>query len=371
MDQMLTFLRPYYASLSISPNVPSKAIRFRVGCVLLAIALIATGFILTPAPVRHSLVNIPLRPSIASSPPREIVTNTTLGFQRILALSGGHSWRARGLKAAAAYTGLQIDIPERPRNSPELVDAFRHIGDGDQKQPLPGAARAWLSHLDMLKHVIQSGLDTALIVEDDVDWDLALKDQLLLVSDAVRNFTGVDVSDPSPYGRKWDVLWLGHCGEYTLPDTERFEWEDPTVLPHDNYTGWSKPYIVNMGEGHRLVQYGANTICTFGYAVTQLGARRALEWTGTGASEAFDVKLMEGCRAKILKCVTVQPELMHHYTPPRDAGYWSEVNTGDGKGIDAGENAYEDHMGGTENIRHSARCKALFDQTCLKDFWEQ
>ncbi|KAK3672446.1 hypothetical protein LTR78_007753 [Recurvomyces mirabilis] len=373
MNQMLSYLRPYHSSLGIGPNVPSKAIRFRVGCVLLLIALLSTWFILTPARVRHSLIHTSQIPSnilgVTRSTPRESATNATLGFQRILALSGGPSWRTRGLKAAAAYTGLEIDIPERPNNSPELVDAFRQIGNG--KKPALGAARAWLSHLDMLKYVIQSGLHTALILEDDVDWDLALKDQMLLVSDAVRNFTRADASEPSPYGRNWDILWLGHCGEYTVADTERFEYEDSTVLSHANYTGWAAPYITNMGEGHRLVQHGVNPICTFAYAVTRQGAQRALEWAEKGESEAFDVKLMEACRPKILNVVTVQPELMHHYTPPHDAGYWSEVNAGDGKGTDAGESAYESRMGGTENIIHSARCKALFDRTCLKPFWEQ
>ena len=57
---------------------------------------------------------------------------------------------------------------------------------------------------------VASDLDTAMIIEDDVDWDVAIKERLPLISDAVGNFSRVDPSDPAPYGRSWDILWLGH-----------------------------------------------------------------------------------------------------------------------------------------------------------------
>ena len=60
---------------------------------------------------------------------------------------------------------------------------------------------------------VASDLDTAMIIEDDVDWDVAIKEQMPLISDAVANFSRVDLNNPAPYGRSWDVLWLGHCGE--------------------------------------------------------------------------------------------------------------------------------------------------------------
>ncbi|KAK5111177.1 hypothetical protein LTR85_012226 [Meristemomyces frigidus] len=223
----------------------------------------------------------------------------------------------------------------------------------------------------MLKHVVQSGIDTALILEDDVDWDVTLKVQIRLVSDAVRNLTSVLASDPSPYGHDWDILWIGHCGERTDLDTVRVEFPDPTVPIHANYTGWSQEYQKNIGEGHRLVQHGIDPVCTFAYAVTKQGAQNVLRWAGSGQNEAFDIRLMEGCMHKVLKVVSVQPEIMHHYTPPHDAGYWSDVNVGDGKGVVSEDAQFDSVMGGTENILNSTRCKILFDSTCLKPFREQ
>lgn len=69
-----------------------------------------------------------------------------------------------------------------------------------------------MAHLDLLKFVITSGQETALIIEDDVDWDVEIKSEMRLVSDNVRAFMGTAAEDPTPFGTEWDVLWLGHCG---------------------------------------------------------------------------------------------------------------------------------------------------------------
>jgi hypothetical protein len=346
----------------------------RRGLSLFMSALICTTFVfLEPfwSPLIGSSQHVLLSKAIL---PRDEAANSTLGLQKILVLSTGSSWRTRGLKAAASYTGLDVEIPDHPLITAEFVQAFSNIGDEETVAafPAPGSALAWLSHLDLLKYIVQSGLETALIFEDDVDWDVAVKDQIRLMSDAVRNFTKVASSDPSPYCRNWDILWIGHCGDVTTNATERVEYSDPTVLAHADYTGWSRRY--NHGtwsEGHRLVQHGANPICTSAFAVTRHGAQHVLEWAGSGQDEAFDVRLAKACRSESLKVLTIQPELMHHYQPPQDAGYWSEVNAGDGKGTASDESAFESKIGTTENVPNSARCKALFDSTCVKPFHQE
>ncbi|KAI1302649.1 hypothetical protein F5Y03DRAFT_208362 [Xylaria venustula] len=149
--------------------------------------------------------------SIPRDPPINAAANDTLGFQKILALSTGPSWRTRGLDAAAQLTGLQVTVPTQPRNPPELLDAFAKIGkEQGAATPLPGSTRAWVGHLDLLKYVITSDLETAFIVEDDVDWDVRIKEQTKLVSENVRLYTQTSPEDVTPYGTSWDVLWLGH-----------------------------------------------------------------------------------------------------------------------------------------------------------------
>ncbi|CAG8955365.1 hypothetical protein HYFRA_00011349 [Hymenoscyphus fraxineus] len=293
--------------------------------------------------------------------------NDTLGFHKILALSYGPSWRTRGLIAAAEYTGLDIEIPKQTHPTPELVEAFQKIPSDTGKQPSNGSAYAWLAHLDLLKYVITNNLETTLIVEDDVDWDLNIKEQMRLISDNIRRFTEVNSTDSSPYGHSWDILWIGHCGERTETDTHRIEYDDSAVLPAKVYTGWSNKYMFNIDAGRRAIQEGVNPVCTFGYAVTLKGAEKVLHYAGKGGNEAFDIRLLQGCQAKDLDCLVVNPEVMHHYTPSKELGYASSVYEGDGKGSSSEESQFENIIGGTENILRSARCRVLFGSTCLKD----
>ncbi len=102
-------------------------------------------------------------------------THLTAQFHAILALSTGTSWRQEGLLAAARLTDLDIVIPQQPSWSEEFVSAFQRFGEPNAIRPNRGSALAWLAHLDMLKLVIQSRLASALIMEDDVDWDVGIK----------------------------------------------------------------------------------------------------------------------------------------------------------------------------------------------------
>lgn len=285
----------------------------------------------------------------------------------MIALSPRPSWRTRGLKAAADLVGLDFHVPIQPHNPEELVTAFEQIGkDQGKKGPGHGSARAWLAHLDMLKYVIAQGYETAFIVEDDVDFDVRLKDQIRLISDNVREFTFA--TDRTPYGIDWDVLWLGHCGsaiEDSMPPTLKYR--DETRCKTELYSGWSKHFLRDkLEEDHRLVQTSMQTVCTFGYGVTRKGAQKVLELLGTGGNEAYDVSMGSFCRSEQLRCIVVNPQIMNHYEPPKDAGYLSPVHVGDGQGAAADDSSFETKMGTTGNIMQSARCKALFNDVCMR-----
>lgn len=94
--------------------------------------------------------------------------------------------------------------------------------------------------------------------------------------------------------------------------------------------------------------------------------QKVLDWAGKGQAEAYDIRLMSGCKLKQLDCVTITPEVMHHYTPTKELGYVSLVAEQDGKGSSVEEERYESSMGATENIVNSTRCEVLFNSRCLK-----
>ncbi|KAI8628892.1 glycosyltransferase family 25 protein [Xylariaceae sp. FL1651] len=327
----------------------------------------------------------PLRYLLPDVTPREAAANATLGFHKLLALSARPSWRTRGLEAAANLTGLSFSIPAQPQNAEEFVRAFEQIGAGVEGVTLPehGAALAWVAHLDLLKHVIASGLASAFIVEDDVDWDVRLKDQMRLVSDNVRAYTHAPAEDTAPFGSDgWDVLWLGHCdssvdhgNDDEAPAPAPRSYRDESRIDAALYTGWARPFVRDgIAPGHRVVQRaGRTTVCSFGFGVTRASAQKVLALLGGGGGEAFDVHLATRCREGKLRCLVVNPQVFNHYEPPADESgaaatttTTSLVRAGNGGEAEADEAGFEHRPGTTGNIVRSARCRALFDRTCLR-----
>jgi hypothetical protein len=252
------------------------------------------------------------------------------------------------------------------------VHAFQELTESqpDTKSALKfGSARAWLAHLDLLKFVVASDLETAFIVEDDVDWDIRIKDQMRLISDNVRQYVGASADDLSPFGTDWDVLWLGHCGSMISDGMKSpLLFKDDSRCETELYSGWSKKYLrSHLKEGYRQVQDSLATVCTFGYGVTKHGAHRVLSLTMDGGDEAFDVSLSAHCsRSAGLRCLVVNPQVFNHYEPTADRGYLSPVHVGDGLGKAVDESMFEKEMGLTGNIMKSARCAALFQDTCMR-----
>jgi hypothetical protein len=285
-------------------------------------------------------------------------------------LSAGPSWRTRGLEAAAKYSGIDLNIPVQPLITDELIDAFHKLGPTSVPHPRGrGEVRNWLSFLDIIKYIVAQDLETALILEDDVDWDVSIKNSMKLLSDAARKFTLTEKEDRSPYGHSWDLFWIGHCAEPTRNDTRRLIYDDPSAPHPEKYINppwfpWSEDYMVGLASGQRSVQRGQHTDCSFAIALSRRGAVKVLKFAGKGEDTQFDTRLKNGCKKKELSCLVVTPELMHHYVPPAEFGHISSVAEANDRGSRAEEEEFEYVMGGTPNILRSARCKSLFDSTC-------
>ncbi|KAL9102206.1 MAG: hypothetical protein Q9187_009150 [Circinaria calcarea] len=279
--------------------------------------------------------------------------NSTLGFQVILTVSSENAndttaWRQAGLIHAANRTGLQIHVPHQRTPSPEEIKALTDgKAESEERTPTEGQARAWVAHLDILQRIIDTNTTTALILEDDADWDVALRTQLPPIASAVRNLTNATFSHSSPYGANWDLLWLGHCGEIydntTHPDILI---HDPTIIPSSLLKSvWIPSPYPNFPNHTRAVHYSAGPICTFGYAVTLAGARKVHAYAST-TSEAYDVKLNHGCASGALNCIGVMPEVIHHQ---RMLGRKS-------LSVEAEADGGAEERRFTFNVRYSARC---------------
>ena len=226
---------------------------------------------------------------------------------------------------------------------------------------------------------MRRNLTSALILEDDIDWDLRLKDQLRSfalstraliqpLSDAPGSYadptypkphTGSPVWVPdfdfynlpnttepavSPYGDGWDALWLGHCGlsfpfetSRLMPKGRVIHRNDITVPPKKDLWSFNHPWILveDYPPHTSAVSHAQEGICTLGYAVSQNGARKMLaELALKPPRDGYDFLLRFYCEGdngrKYHNCLGIQPALFNHYKP---AGQLSSAsNIGNHKG---------------------------------------
>lgn len=178
---------------------------------------------------------------------------------------------------------------------------------------------------------LDSGAETALILEDDVDWDIRLRSvQIPLAASAVRTLlppTGSNhplnnlKSNHTQYWGDhdaWDLLYLGHCGDYWDevseygPKTDRQSfnlsakphaiYQDPTLPSRGDLHPFTQSlfHLLKMPEQSRVMHRSKFPLCSFGYAVTRNAAKRLLEdlappkYRKNGA-RAFDVALLHAC----------------------------------------------------------------------------
>lgn len=176
---------------------------------------------------------------------------------------------------------------------------------------------------------LNSGLETALILEDDVDWDIRLRNvQIPLAANAARTalplkralnpFTRPDANWRQYWGdhSAWDLLYLGHCGDYfnhvwvgespdpllILSDVPHVVYKDPTLPARADLHPFTQRMFdaLNLPMHTRAFHRSKWPLCSFGYAITRPAAERLLyDLAPAKLSEdgprAFDVALLHAC----------------------------------------------------------------------------
>ena len=267
--------------------------------------------------------------------------NATLGFGGLFVVSGLGSPRREHLLQQAAVTELNLTIPEQETWTDEDVRNFRPDNESESRVGV-GSVKAWLSHHLVLRAFLESGLETALIIEDDVDWDIRLRTiQVPLAQQAMRRLSKswrLDL-EKQPWGKSkdWDLLYLGHCGDYfnsledgvgighhhpeNLTEIDHIIYQDSTLLSRSDLHPFTASLFtaLDIPDHFRVLHQSKWPLCSFGYAVTRKSAKKILTTVAPPKEEpsrdlkAYDVALLDGCRYnKMLNCYTVQPELFHH-----------------------------------------------------------
>lgn len=173
--------------------------------------------------------------------------------------------------------------------------------------------------------IVEKRLNSALILEDDVDWDISIKAQLQNLALATRALQGTAPdSTSSPYGHEWDLLWLGHCGmSCKVNEPYYMTSHDPTVVMPNRlpYYYYDVPEY-NKPDDTRLTCTVSDSTCMTAYAVSYKGAQKILAALSVNPSgiadevdtrDQIDVVLGRMCKAGTLRCFAPFPSLMGRY----------------------------------------------------------
>ncbi|KAK1992731.1 hypothetical protein LX36DRAFT_587826 [Colletotrichum falcatum] len=298
------------------------------------------------------------------------IGNSTLGFEKIFVVGlPSRTDRRDGMLLQAALSDMDIEfvdgVPGDTVSDKAIPKTSEHGRLSD------GAIGCWRGHMDALGEIVRRNLSSALILEDDVDWDIRIRSQLhdfALSTQALTQpllsthlpgagaalGTGPDIpfdSLPataapkfSPYGDNWDLLWIGHCGMHFpfldregVPKARVIHHNDVTVAPKKNLWTFNIPFTLKetYPEHTRAVHHVQEGVCTLGYAVSQQGARKLLQEVALkDVSDAVDILLRFFCEGgkgrKPHNCLTSQPAFFHHHRAAGPMSSMSDIGTHDG-----------------------------------------
>lgn len=251
-----------------------------------------------------------------------------------------------------------------------------------------------------------------MVLEDDTDWDVRLRDQLHDLALATRTLTqplsnspgmyadptfsfhrakDVPMSVPdldfhqlpstvppthSPYGDNWDLLWLGQCA-MRFPSPENPQISKARIVRLDDATVPEPRYMWSFTSPFKLVEeYPAHTrvyhhaqegACALGYAISQRGARKLLQEIALkDVADAVDILMRFFCDGERGRnkgiCLTTQPGLVQHHRPAGPDRANSDIGEhGDG---------WRD-SGMTDMVRWSTRLNVERLLDGQEEMWEQ
>ncbi|GAW11049.1 hypothetical protein ANO14919_003880 [Xylariales sp. No.14919] len=295
----------------------------------------------------------------------DAVANDTLGFSKIFVIGLPERTDKRdALALTGALTGFHVEFMDGVKGE-SVPDKAMPIGV-EREALMNTNLGSWRGHMNAIRRIVEEDLESALIMEDDMDWDIRLKGQLKQVAEGARTLMPTSARSSSPYGNGWDVIWMGHCGEIfpeVLPENlgkpehpKYIIYDDETVPPLSKVSG-----LVNFREYPeftRFVHVAGGPICSFAYALSQSGARKVLMGLSVDRlGGAFDNALADFCRDGAsgnlnglqAKCISVTPPIFFHHRAKGRITKDSDIQKIEGDDLPIRE------KGTTENIVWSAR----------------
>ncbi|KAL9601251.1 MAG: hypothetical protein Q9219_002656 [cf. Caloplaca sp. 3 TL-2023] len=300
------------------------------------------------------------------------VKNSTLGFERIFVINLPERYdKLDAFSLAASVTGFTHDVIEGikgqtvvnktlpslenlPKVAAQLASGGLNLTGIQKERARNNIVGCWRAHLNFAQKIVRERISTALVLEDDSDWDVSFRDQLADFATGSRYISGTSVKPRSPYGDDWDLLWLGHCSAQQNPsDHRRFVIEnDPTVPPVKHRVNFNLvPNLNELGYDNstRIVFRANNGVCLYSYALSFRGAQKLLRWQNNVKSfNPIDMGIGYQCRDDPdFKCIAVFPQLVDSHKAAGRQSRDSDIGSFDPKNIR--------EKGFTHNIVRSTR----------------
>ena len=182
----------------------------------------------------------------------------------------------------------------------------------------------WRAHADVWRRLLDAPYSTALILEDDIDWDVKIHDIMALVSKNMKTAVSSAMGPSSPttssgpyYHEYWDTLWFGACLSEVPDDVQKTltVYRDPYAPVDEGLRTYDRDYFKKLqidyptsGPGMRAIHHAKRPICTYGYAVSRKGAERLLYNVGyRGLNSAVDLVISDNVNAGRLTGMMVWP----------------------------------------------------------------
>ncbi|KIW54944.1 hypothetical protein PV05_07264 [Exophiala xenobiotica] len=292
------------------------------------------------------------------------IRNSTLGFQKIFGINlPERSDKRDATLLQGKVTNFTIDWVDGVVGSEVSPKALPYgLTSSQTFERKPGSVGCWRAHLNIYTRMIEQGIQTALILEDDADWDIGLKSQLVEFARGSRWLLDSDnKAKGSPYGDNWDILWFGHChSEARRSDNRRWVIpHDPTVPPRSVRTSFQQPDMSPWEQGDspdlqtRIVHRMHWGYCTAGYAISLRGAERMVYAASlVPNNKSIDMNMGDMCAEFVFPdftCIAPFPRLIG---VARAAG--STVKNSDIADIDP-DKAQVNEKDRTENLMFSVR----------------
>ncbi|KAL6237029.1 hypothetical protein BDW75DRAFT_93767 [Aspergillus navahoensis] len=271
----------------------------------------------------------------------ERIKNETLGFQHIYAIGlRERTDKHDSLTLAASATGMDVEWLEGVRPGDVSQKA---LPQGMDNPEIPYTViLCWRAHMNALRSVVENKYATALVMEDDADWDVTIRPQLREIARGVRELSNnQNAPRKEPYGTNWDLLWIGGCATlqsknetdlYMIPDDpttpglgHRGPWEGP-IGPHED---WRNQHPEVSMDSTRFVYRAGHGCCLYGYAVTYEGARKILAALSLERSAEVDNSLGDLCGGKNgrqqIRCFGVYPNVIGTFKPAGPSSRHSDI----------------------------------------------